>query len=142
MKIQGKSDLKRDPNKPKFEDLGVLRRNKEFLANKKEKLDAERKWKKEHEIDGCTFEPKINKSKQSYDKSKYSSRSNNSIGWKSNRSYSDIHGRKDNSSVNYSYRSLNNSSNHSKSLIRNNKNNNNTVSLKPENKVLKNSSVK
>ena len=131
--------------KPKFEELGVLRRNNEWLANRDYKLDAERRWKKEHEIDGWTFEPKINKSRQSYDKSRCSSRSNASIGWKTNRSYSDIHGRRDSSSMNNSYRSLNNNYKNTKHLIKTNFESSwNTISFKPESKnsAIKPSSVK
>ena len=82
-----------EPSKrPKFEDLGVLKRNKKWLDNKNKKIEEQRKHKKRHETDGCTFEPQLNKSKRSFNRSKLSARSNNSSSSKDNRSYSDIHG--------------------------------------------------
>lgn len=77
--------------KPKFEELGVLKRNQKWLEARQRKITAERKEKKAHETDGCTFQPKINKSKPKLNRSRYTSRSNISTGSKTNRSYSDIH---------------------------------------------------
>jgi hypothetical protein len=61
------------------------------LETKHKKLEFERQKKKAHETDGCTFEPKINKSKPKLNQSKMSSRTNISMGSQSNRSYSSIH---------------------------------------------------
>ena len=77
--------------KPKFSELGVLKRNQDFLAAKQRKLTAEREKKKQSETVGCTFEPKINKYKPKHVKETYTPRSNVSLGGQSNRSYSDIH---------------------------------------------------
>ncbi|CAI2379017.1 unnamed protein product [Moneuplotes crassus] len=77
-------------NKPKFKELGILKRNQDWLACKERKLTAERAKKKAHETDGCTFEPKINKYK-SKNNLKLSSRTSTSVGAKTNRSYSEIH---------------------------------------------------
>lgn len=76
--------------KPKFKELGILKRNQDWLACKERKLTAERAKKKAHETDGCTFEPKINKYK-SKNNLKLSSRTSTSVGGKTNRSYSEIH---------------------------------------------------
>ena len=83
---RAKSECKN--KKPKFKDLGILKRNQDWLASKQRKLTTERQRKKAHETDGWTFEPKINKYKRF---NNLSSRTNTSIGAKSNRSYSDIH---------------------------------------------------
>jgi beta-xylosidase len=76
--------------RPKFQDLGVLKRNQDWLNSKMRKLELQRKMKKAHETDGCTFEPKINRSRPE-EYSKLSARTNISIGSKTNRSYSEIH---------------------------------------------------
>lgn len=92
--------------KPKFNELGILKRNQDWLACKERKLNQEREKKKAHETDGCTFEPRINKYKtKNY--CKLSSRTNTSVGGKSNRSYSEIHQKRGskNGSVNTSFRS-------------------------------------
>ena len=80
--------------RPKFDDLGILKRNQKWLDNKNKKIEEQRKHKKSRETDGCTFEPQLNKSRRSFNRSKLSARSNNSSTAKSNRSYSDIHGTK------------------------------------------------
>lgn len=100
-----KSETKK--KKPKFNELGILKRNQDWLASRERKLTAERQKKKAHETDGCTFEPKINKYKNKSKPTKmHTSRSNTSVGGKSNRSYSEIHKKKNtSSSVNASFRS-------------------------------------
>jgi hypothetical protein len=80
--------------KPKFSDLGVLKRNQDWLKAKERKLIVEREKKKYHEFDGCTFEPHINKFKLRTSENIFTPRSNSlniSYSTKSNRSYSEIH---------------------------------------------------
>lgn len=80
--------------KPKFSDLGVLKRNQDWLKAKERKLKFERDKKKYHEIDGCTFEPHVNKFNLKTSENKLSARSsslNISNSARTNRSYSDIH---------------------------------------------------
>lgn len=89
----------------------MLKRNQEWLVARQRKLTQEREKKKAHETDGCTFEPRINRTKLRNDRSKYSARTNISTGSKTNRSYSDIHKNKYNKNIsaNSSFRTVNRS---------------------------------
>lgn len=114
----------------KMSKLSVFNRNDEWLKNKETKLAEKRRFKNAHETDGCTFEPETHKSKRSYNVSKHSARSNNSsIGGKTNRSYSDIHGGKFSSknSTERSYAESEQISKYLKSKFKENNENNSTI---------------